>query len=474
MSITIDPAPPELGAPSRSPVAPYFPLTDMGNGERFAAMHEGRVRFCPEWKKWLLWDGARWKRDTKNEVFLYAKETVRAIPGDLPDCFNSDTRKAVLKWATKSEDSGSVRAMLSSAEKERSISVVSAELDRDLWLFNLPNGTLNLRTGRLQAHDPADLITKVGGCPFDARAKCPTWHVFLDQVFQEQADIPDYIQRVIGYALTGTISEQMIVVFQGKGSNGKSKLVETILALFGEYGHTMEPETITVRRNEKMATDIADLFGKRFVDCAETDDGKRFNEAMIKRMTGGEKLTGERKFENPFTFTPAFQIFFSTNHRPEIRGTDRGIWRRIQLTAFEQTFWDADKGETGEPHLRANKTLADELRAELPGILNWAVQGCLQWQAGGLQAPLAIQAATDAYKSDQDTLGHFLADCCTLKIGVSCTAKELYAAYGHWCADSNEFAIKARAFNNQLRERGHESFQGGANNTTHWKGLTPK
>jgi putative DNA primase/helicase len=461
--------------------APYFPLTDAGNGERFAAMHKDTARYCPEWKKWLVWDGMRWTRDTRGEVFLKAKLTARSITEDLKDCFDSETRKSIYKWAAQCEGGQRIREMLSAAEKEPEIAVLAGELDQNPWLFNLPNGTLDLHTGKLLEHDPSDLITQIGGCEYDAHAQCPNWHVFLDQLFPDKEDkdtqaitpsgMPHYLQRVIGYSLTGTITEQMINVLQGKGSNGKSLTVGTMLALFGEYGHTMEPDTITVRRNEKMATDIADLFGKRFVDCAETDEGKRFNEAMIKRMTGGEKLIGERKYENPFAFTPQFQIFFSTNHRPEVRGTDKGIWRRIQLVAFEQTFWDADKGETGLPHLQANKNLAEELKAELPGILNWAIEGCLAWQKDGLKAPVQIQNATNQYREEQDVLGAFLEDKCEMTTGVSVGFKELYTKYGSWCEEVSEFKIKQRAFNNALRERGFESEQGGANNTNFWKGL---
>lgn len=459
---------------------PLFKLTDIGNGERFAAMHRDTARYCPEWKKWLVWDGARWMKDTRGQIFLKAKETVRSITDDLKMVYDKEGREAVMKWAMQSESGQRIREMLSAAEKEPEIAVLSSELDQDLWLFNLPNGTLDLRTGKLREHDPNDLITKIAGCEYDKGAQCPTMHVFLDQLFTKQEDrpgqeeIPGYLQRVIGYSLTGTITEQMINVLQGKGSNGKSVFVATMLALFGEYGHTMEPETITVRKNEKMATDIADLFGKRFVDCAETDEGKRFNEAMIKRMTGGEKLTGERKFENPFTFTPQFQIFFSTNHRPEIRGTDKGIWRRIQLTAFEQTFWDEDKGETGLPHLKANKNLPEELRAELPGILNWAIEGCLKWQKDGLKAPKQIQEATNSYRDEQDVIGAFLRDCCEEVVGQWATAKEVYTKYGHWCDEVSEYKIKQRAFNNALRERGHVSDANGPNHTTIWKGLVVK
>lgn len=455
-------------------VAPFYPLTDLGNGERFAAMHADTVRYCPEWKKWLVWDSARWIKDTKGEVFLKAKETVRGITDDLPQCFDTETRKQIMKWAMQSEAGQRIREMLSAAEKETAIAVLANDLDQDLWLFNLLNGTLNLKTGQLQTHNPADLITKIGGCAYDKRAQCPTFYVFLDQVFLNQPDIPAYLQRIVGYSLTGTTVEQMINVLHGNGSNGKSRLVEAILALFGEYGHTIEPDTITVRKNDKMATDIADLFGKRFVDCAETDAGKRFNESMIKRMTGGEKLTGERKFENPFTFTPQFQIFFSTNHRPEIRGTDKGIWRRIQLTSFEQTFWDGDKGETGPLHLQANKNLAEELKGELPGILNWAIQGCLDWQKSGLQAPAQVQAATASYRAEQDVLGAFIEDCCMVAPPFVATAKEIYGKYGVWCEENGEFKMKQRAFNNALRERGFTSELGGANHTTMWNGLCLK
>lgn len=435
--------------------APIFAPTDIGNAERFAHQHASSARYCHQWKQWLIWDGARWARDTKGQVFLKAKETIRSIPDEAQTCSGSK-RTELLKWAIKSESSQRVQAMLSLAEKEPGMAVLVEELDANPWLFNVLNGTIDLKTGRLREHDPDDLITKLGGAIFDEEAQCPNFVANLDTVFQGNAALIQYVKRAFGYSLTGVRWEQMILFLLGMGSNGKTLLTSIMLALFGDYGHTIDPGVLMLRRDDRMATGLADCQGKRLLVCSETNDGRRLDEALVKQITGGEAITAERKYENPFTFVPQFQIWFSTNHSPDIRGTDHGIWRRVQLLPFDVRFWDAEKGEEGPAHLQANKGLAEVLLSELPGILQWALQGCLEWQVDGLTTPEEVRNATAQYREDQDIIGAFIKECCDTgePKNIRDTAKNLYTKYVKYCEDASEPPKKQRSFGDALKERG--------------------
>lgn len=454
----------------QAPAEKHFALTDTGNAERFVAQHGESVRYCMTWKRWLVWD-RRWKPDEKNTVQQFSKETIRSIPSEIAHITDETRRVEILRHAARSENHARRVALLALAESERDIAVTAEELDADFWLFNVQNGTIDLRTGQLKPHNRADLLTKIAPVVYDSQAQCPIFLAYLEAIFRGRKELINFLRRVIGYTLTGDIREQIFLVLHGRGSNGKSILLCILLELFGDYGHTMEPATISAKQNEKMATDIAELFGKRFVACSETNEGRRLDEAMIKRATGGEQLTGERKYERAFTFKPQFQIFFGTNHMPEIRGSDRGIWRRIHKIPFDETFWDGDKGETGAPELRADKDLLNKLRRELPGILSWAVAGCLEWQRNGLGTPEEVTAATEAYREEQDLLAAFLNDCCIRTNDARAKASELYGKYCNWCEASHEPTISQKRFGNQLAERGFKKGREAGTGKAVWFGI---
>jgi putative DNA primase/helicase len=450
---------------------PVFPLTDAGNGERLTFHHYSSAVYCVEWKKWLLWNSQRWEVDTRNAIFVLAKETARKIPEEAKSAKGEDYA-ATLKWAIKSEAKERLNAMIFLASTEDGMSIEAGELDRNKWLFNVPNGTLDLKIGGLKPHDRADLLTKISPVNFDPHATCPLFLEFLHKIFRGRVNLIRFMQRVIGYSLTGETREQLFLVLHGDGSNGKGVLLKILLEIFGDYGSTIDPKTLYVKHTEGMATDIAELAGKRFLAGSEGNEGKRLDEALIKRMTGdGDQLTGERKFENPFTFTPQFQIFFATNHAPEIRGTDHAIWRRVQKVPFEVEFWNAEKGESGPPELQADTALFEKLRAEMPGILAWAVRGCLEWQRDGLGTPTEVLEATKTYRDEQDKLREFFIERCVEHPAATVNASELFKAYEKWVDENNEAKISSIAFGKRMQERGFSHHRQAGTGRKFWQGV---
>ncbi len=449
-----------------------YPIDDMGNGQRFASQHRNRVRWCETWGCWLTYTGERWERDTKGVADSMAKITARLVVNEAQACENDHDRAALLKHAATLTKRVKRDTMLKDAKSEPGISINPLELDADKWLFNVLNGTLDLRTGELLPHDSNRLQSKLAPVVFDRSAACPKFDAFILKICNGKPAIVDCLHRQLGYSLTGETKEQNFTIGHGDGSNGKSTLLQTVLELMGDYGLEIEPDTIMIRRQERMAVDIADLFNIRFVVTGESNDTQRLDEGKIKKFTGGEQLTGERKFEHPFKFWPQFKLFLATNHLPEIRGTDEGIWRRVMPVPFDVRFWRASMGESGKEELQADPNLRDSLREEFPGILNWLLEGCRKWQQDGLTWPEEVRKKKKSYREEQDVLGPFLADCCALGAALEATAKELFSAYEAWCI--NNEGVNSSTFGKRLKERGftQKTAKVKGKATRQWIGLT--
>jgi putative DNA primase/helicase len=304
--------------------------------------------------------------------------------------------EAVLKWALTSESGPRIREMLFHAQSERGIPITHHDLDRDPWVLNVGNGTLDLRTGTLRPHQRDDLLMKQAPVRYDPQATCPQWMQFLYEVMNKDMELVSYLQRAVGYSLTGAVNEDALFFLYGTGANGKTTFLNTVLELMGNYGTQVMSELLMMRHHEQHPTERADLFGRRFVSTAEVDAGRRLSEALVKILTGREKIKARRMREDLWEFLPTHKIWLAANHKPVIRGTDTAIWRRPRLIPFVVTF-DGDKKDT---------TLPDKLKRELPGILRWALEGCLAWKQGGLQEPPGVIAATEAYRQEMDVSGN--------------------------------------------------------------------
>jgi len=421
-----------------------FKCTDLGNAERFAAQHRGKVRYCHLWDKWLVWDGRRWKPDSTAVVQRMAKQTVRAIYGEAENCTDDDIRGSIAKWAGKSESRAKIEAMLVLAKSEPGIPVEPQDLDKDDWLFNCLNGTLDLRTGDVRSHNPADLITKLAPVVADPKAKASIWDKFQERITAGNDELIRFKQRMYGSALTGDTSDQCIFLHYGTGANGKSTELETIKTLLGDYAKQAEFSTFTIRKNETVRNDIADLRGARFVSAIEAESGQRLAESIVKQMTGGDTLKARFLFSEYFEFKPTFKICLAANHKPVIRGNDHAIWRRIRLIPFTVTI----------PEKERDLRLLQKLKAEASGILNWLLIGCAEWQKNGLGMTDSVKTATEAYRDEMDTLSDFISDCCLIDQMCQTTKQELYERYEKWCGENGEEPLKKRTFGVKMTERG--------------------
>lgn len=438
------------------------PLTDLGNAERMIDAHGTDLRHCSDVGR-LCWDGQKWALDKTKEWERRAQRTVRDLYASTSKISDPKLRQATRDWARKSESLGKLTAMCAVAESLEGVTVTTEQLDADPFALNVTNGTVDLRTGKLRPHNPNDLITKVAGAAYDPRATCPTFEAFLRSIFANDEELIGFVQRFVGYALTGDVREQVLLFCHGGGANGKSTFIDCVIDLlggFGGYAAPSAPGLLVAKNNEQHPTELADLRGARLVTCVEIGDGKRFDEEKVKSLTGGDRIKARFMRADFFSFAPTHKLILAANHKPQIRGTDLAIWRRILLVPFAVTFTEEQK----------DRALPAKLRAEMSGILRWAVEGCLAWQRDGLKPPASVTAATNAYRSEQDAVGRFIADCCALIPNARAKAGDLYAAYREWCQEQGENEINQRRFGEALAERGltQTRLHGG---TRAWSGI---
>jgi putative DNA primase/helicase len=422
-----------------------FNLTDLGNGLRFVALEGERARYCAPWGKWLLWDGRRWMVDEHQEVEVRAVAVIRDLLRQAAATDNDEERKALTKHARVIESRRARRDFLASAQPY--LAIAPEALDADPWLLNCRNGTLDLRTGEIKPADPKDYITKCAPADYDPDAECPTWQAFERTIAGGDAELVAFKQRAFGYGLTGDVSEQVFFLHYGTGANGKSTELTAIRDVLGEdYAFHTPTDTLLAGRYGSIPNDVARLKGARFVTAVESEAGRRLAEALVKQLTGGDTITARFMRAEWFSFKPTHKIYLAANHKPEIRGTDHAMWRRVRLIPYEVTIPDDEQ----------DKHLGDKLRAEASGILAWLVRGCLEWQHDkGLTPPQAVLKATESYRNEMDVLGDFIADCCVLWPSSKVTAKDIYDAYLKWADENGEKdKLTKTMFGLRLRERG--------------------
>jgi len=437
--------------------------TDLGNARRLVERHGADLRYCYPWKSWLVWDGRRWAIDGTGEASRRVKETLghlyRTVARqleELSDGADDDDPertakvkqlRGLLHNALKWEDARRMSASLEVARSEPGIAITIPEMDTHPWLLNVLNGTINLRTGSLMPHMREDLLTKLAPVEYDPDAPCPTWLAFLDRIMDGNDDLIHYLQRVIGYSLTADASEQVLWFFHGAGANGKSTFLNAIREIMGDYAIQAVSDLFLKKKNESHPTERADLFGRRFVATIEVEDGRQMAEALVKQLTGGDKMRARWCHKDNFEFDQTWKFFIAANHKPRIQGTDHGIWRRIKLVPFTVTITEAEK----------NKQLPQKLREEYPGILAWAVTGCLRWLRDGWREPEAVKAATAEYRDEQDDFSRFLQECCVFNRDYRVQSSLLFARYQEW---SGDMTITSRNFRNLMKDKGFRSEEG--------------
>lgn len=436
---------------------PEYGLTDLGNAYRFKDQWGSDVRWCDSWGKFLVFDTVRWALDQEKRIELLGIETVKKIYGEAAQTRDKDTRKAIADHAKRSESDSKRKAMLSSVKCL--LPILPDQLDRDPWLLNVQNGTVDLRTGELRPHTREDFITKLAPVHFDKKATCPLWWSLLSSVLPEESI--KFIQKAAGYSATGLTTEQVFLLLFGSGDNGKTTVLEALGEILGDYAKETDPETFMVKKNSGIPNDLAALRGARFVKSVETSGGRRMSEARIKQMTGRDTLTARFLRAEWFEFKPEFKLWLATNHKPVIKDSTHSMWRRVRLIPFEVQI----------PKEQQDKKLPEKLRAEYSGILNWIIEGALLWQRDGLEPPETIRNANQEYRAEMDELGDFLVERCILTPGASGTASELYKAYTEWAEEAGEKkALSQRVFGMALGERGFHSNRG-PQGKRYWTGI---
>lgn len=430
-----------VGEPQSLDLREQTARTDRANGQRFATSWGDSLRWCDPWKTWLTWDLKRWSFDHQRKVEFFAKRQTDSIWREvgrlLPDV-GGEMASELVRFAKNTAAAKGIDNMLKLARSEPGIPVLPEQLDSHPDCFNVANGIIDLETGKLFPHDRKLLLTKLCPVEFHPAAECPLWLDTINKIFAHDADLVGFVRRLFGSSLVGTIVDHILAIFYGTGSNGKSLITETMLEIFGDYGGKAPSDLLLQKRNQTHPCEKADLFGKRLVFCVETDQGRSLSESTAKELTGGDTVTARRMQENFWSFKPSHTVVMATNHKPQVKGTDHAIWRRLRLCPFNQKFWDASRGESGPPELKADSTLKEKLRAEYPGILRWLVEACLEWRREGLGEPEQVRIATSEYRTNEDVLGEFF-DAAILPIeGGKVKASELRTAYSEWCKQNNE------------------------------------
>lgn len=425
----------DVSEPNNSPE--HF--TDLGNSKRLVRQHGENLRFTDS-HGWLVWTGTHWERDRQDRVFVLGRQTVARMYAEAAGVEDSKSREALAKFALASESRKRLADMVALASSDPAVRVPAEAFDRDTWALNVQNGTLDLRTGTLRAHDRDDLISRVCPVVFDREAEAPRFLAFLSEVMGGDDELAEFLQRAVGHSLTGDISERALFLLYGTGCNGKSTFLHVIRGLLGEYSVHVRPETILARRGDAIPCDLARLQGARFVTITEIEEGRRMDIARVKEMTGGtDPITARFLRQNEFSFLPEFKPWVATNHKPVVRDDTDSIWDRIYTVPFEVRIQHADKG------------LPAKLLAEQPGILGWAVRGCLEWQRlGGLEPPEKVLMATADYRAEMDSFPQWLAECCDLDLAASATGGELRASYMKWCDREDIRPLSTRAFGERL------------------------
>lgn len=457
---------PTLPTPEFYPVEWSEELTDSGNAEIIARYFGFDILFVPEAGKkgdYFVWTGTHWEHDKGGVRMLDFAKSVSGVllieAGKLPE--DSDKRSQLVAWAMKCGNMDKQRNMIDSV-RTLVKTVHKSEFNRKPMLFNCKDGTVDLKTGQIRPYDRNDLLTKCVPIQWDLKAECGRWEQYLQEVFDGNQPVIDFIQRAVGYTLTGLTVEEVFFVGYGRGRNGKGKFSDTLTALMGEniYARPAKFDIFVAKKgDEGKANDMAELFGARYVPASEGEQSKRLAEAKIKNMVSGDPVEGEKKFQDSFVYYPEYKIWLYTNYKPRIVGTDEGIWDKVIMIPFNRYFAPEER----------DRRLLDKLKAELPGILQWAIRGCMAWQERGLGVPECLKQATEDYRNEQNVLGHFVDDELIEHDGLKSPCGQMYERYTEWAEKNGEYQMTSTEFKDRMEQRYGEAGRGSQGKF--WKGV---
>ena len=454
------------------------PLTDLGNAERLIARHGANLRYVHAWKAWIVWDGTRWVRDATGQVYRLAADTIRELTNvasaDRSPDMPSQRRAELVKHAQRSENRQRIDACIAIAQNLDGVPTSADALDTQWWALNVATGTVDLRTGLIAPHRRGDYLTRMVTCRGTPLSWQPGTHnrppatlffAFLKRILPD-AETRQFVQRALGYSITGSTRERRLFVCHGVGRNGKTTLLELVRDVIGEgYSQVLPSDILMARKHAGNAggasPDLASLHGARLVVCAETDQGGRLNEGRVKWVTGEDTIQARRLYEAPFTFTPSHTIWLTTNHRPTVHDGGEALWDRLILIPFGVRIPDAE----------VDRTLPERLRRdEAEGVLAFLIEGAMRWHRDGLNPPASVLAATEEYRDDSDWFGEFISSVCVVDNLATVSSAELQRAYAAWATESSERQLTPTALGTRMRERGFVSVRG-AKGRRQWQGV---
>ena len=420
-----------------------YELNDTGNAHRFADRYGDQIKYNFDNKQFMIWDGVRWVLDTQHTVRNMVEVVVNEMKKDALTEDDANNQKMKLKNVQHAFSSRGKDAMLKEAMHLGNIPCTNANFDNNKKMFNTLGGVIDLSKGVVLEHDKTYMMSKLS--PFYVSVGEPQrWLKFLDEIFGGDKELIRFVQKAVGYTLTGSIKEQCMFICYGDGANGKSVFLDVVSTILGEYASNAQVETLLYHKNQGSgSSDLARLKGSRMITTSEPNEGSKFNEGLIKQLTGGDKITARFLYGKEFEFKPEFKIWLATNYKPVIRGTDQGIWRRIRLIPFEMHL----------PKDKQDKDLTAKLLKELPEIINWAMEGCKMWLKEGLTNPRSVEDATKDYKNEMDMISTFVEQNCQEIPNWETSVADVYQVYSEWAKKGNEYLMPLTRFGKEMSKR---------------------
>lgn len=444
----------ELEGNTRKVERKYYSFDDTGNAQRFKDAYGDFILYSYVRKNWYYYDGKIWQIDQEGMIKKLVDKTVAKMKNEalfVPEAVDEDVVKKNFQQHVKSTRSSKGKTNMLK-ETEHLTAVQPSQFDSEVDLFNVRNGYLDLEKSNLLEHDKSKYFTKISSVEFTDKIGCSLWLEFLDQIFDGNKELIDYMQKAVGYSLSGSTQEQMMFILYGNGRNGKSVFLDIVTEMFGSYATNIQPQTIMVKQQSGGAnSDIARLAGARLVTTTEPNEGVRLDEGLVKQLTGGDKVTARFLYENEFDFIPQFKLWMATNHKPIIRGTDDGIWRRLAIIPFTVQI----------PENKIDYNLTNKLKGELTAILNWAVEGYAKWKVEGLKEPEIIKAQRQEYRVEMDSIECFLEDCCVRGSSARVPAKQFYSEYKSWASENGQYMMSSTKFGREMGKKFNKLKTGG-------------
>lgn len=423
-----------------------YSYDDTGNAERMKDLFGDNIRFNYTSNTWMYYDGKRWKYDDTGRMKILTDKVVDNMKNEKLFVADGIDQEDMEKfryrhWKDSRNHNKKVNMM---KECEHLLPVTNETFDNDFNLFNVQNGYVDLKAGRLNDHDRNNYFTKISNVEYTDKADCPKWDEFLNDIFLGNQELVRFIQRAVGYSLSGYTSEQVLFVLYGNGRNGKSVFLDIINEVFGNYSTNIQPQAIMASKNNSDASpEIAKLDGARLVTTTEPNEGERFDEGLLKQLTGGDRVSARKLYENEFEFTPQFKLWMATNHKPYVRGRDEGIWRRFIIIPFNKQI----------PLHEIDRDLTKKLKRELPAIMRWCVDGFLEWQRIGLAEPKIIKEQRDEYRTEMDSIAAFIDECCVVKADEKVKASLLFEAYDSWAKENHQHRMSSTKFGKEMANK---------------------